>query len=406
MSEAQQVTSGESGLLARHGSCFVGRQQVVPAGSRHDLTELGALGFWAVESRPNNLTGPWKLRSWLDSPTRLGVGVVLLPAVLIAVGIGVAAVPGDPVSVAGAAPVTVARGRAEPLPPVPLRPTDGETLFVASPVLEVEPRGPSGLYHFRVMEGGSVAAEGLSPLPSWRVVGSGGRVLQRGHDYSWSCRVFDGSAWSDWFSPSWRFAVAFGLRAPEPVLPEDSAVVHTRRPLLAVEPVAMPVRYCFRVWDGRTLVAEGSSRLPVWRVKGGSGGLEPGTRYSWSCRVFSEEDSSGWFAPLRTFVVQLERVAAQGGAGSGVWSVTAGPNPFRDRVVLQAAAAPGPAEVAVYAPDGRIVWRQELAGGSGSGSRVVWDGRDESGCSVPPGVYFGRVRTGGQERTVRLVRVR
>ncbi|MEO0085237.1 MAG: hypothetical protein ABIK37_01260 [candidate division WOR-3 bacterium] len=334
------------------------------------------------------------------------MGVVLASAVMMAAGIWVAAVPGDHASMAGAAPAAALRGRADPLPPVPLRPLDGETLFVASPLLEVEPRGPFGLYHFRVMEGGSVAAEGFSPLPKWLVVGPGGRVLQRGHDYAWSCRVYDGSEWSDWFSPSWRFAVAFGLRAPEPVLPEDSAVVRTRRPLLVVEPVSMPVRYCFRVWDGRTLVAEGSSEVPAWRVKGGSGGLEPGTRYSWSCRVVSVDDSSGWFTPLRTFAVATERAAAQSSDGDCEVSVTAQPSLFADRVVFLMTGEEGPCRVAVYARDGRRLWQQELAVGLGSSGRAVWDGRDESGRVVPAGVYIGRVSAGGLEQSVRLVKVR
>lgn len=343
----------------------------------------------------------------LDSPTELGVGVGLASAVLIAAGIGVAVVPGHPALMAGAAPAAVVKGRADPLPPVPLRPFDGETLLVASPVLEVEACGSLGLYHFRVMEGGSVAAEGLSPLPYWRVVGPGGRVLQRGHDYTWSCRVHDGSGWSGWFSPSWRFAVAFGLRAPQPVLPADSAVVHTRRPLLIVEPVSEPVRYWFRVWDGRTLVAEGSSELPAWRVKGGSGGLEPGNQYVWSCRVVSMDDSSGWFSPPRTFVVELERTAAQAGSRSLERLVAMGPSLFRERVVLQLAAGAGPGRVVVYTRDGRRVWQHEFAfDAAGSGQTVVWDGHDDCGRRVPPGVYFGRVSVAGQEQSVRLVRVR
>jgi len=323
--------------------------------------------------------------------------------VLLALEIGVAVVPGGLVLGAAAAPAADLQGRADPLPPVPLWPADGETLFIASPVLVVEPRGPLGLYHFRVMEGGSVAAEGLSPLPSWQVE-SRGRGLQRGHGYEWSCRVYDGSEWSDWFSPNWRFAVAFGLRAPRPVLPEDSAVVRTRQPLLAVEPAPLPVRYCFRVWDGRTLIDEGSSTLPAYRVKGGSGSLEPGTQYLWSGRVVSPEDSSGWFVPQRTFVVEDEDAAVQGGIGTALEPVTARPSPFRDRVVFQTAPASGPVHVAVYARDGRRVWQQQAAPDSKQGSRTVWDGRDDSGRSAAPGVYVGRVSAGGRRFVVKLVK--
>jgi flagellar hook assembly protein FlgD len=66
--------------------------------------------------------------------------------------------------------------------------------------------------------------------------------------------------------------------------------------------------------------------------------------------------------------------------------------------------APGPVEIVLFDTSGREVRRFEVES-SGLGRRVLeWDGGDASGRQVTPGVYLARVRSAGQERSVKLVR--
>ncbi len=297
-----------------------------------------------------------------------------------------------------AGPAAAPRGRHVPLSPVPFVPENGDTVPVVSPVLEVESSIPFGCYHFRVKEGATVVTEGYSDIPKWEP-GSGGRVLQRGHSYSWSCRVYDSGGWSPWFSPAWGFAVGFGLPAPDPKLPADGARVLTRRPLLTVRPVGPGVRYRFRVHCGKTLMGEGVSDLPLWLYEGTR--LERGEVYQWTCRIEESGDTSDWFEPMWSFEVldMLPKAGAQGKAESqepeAKCRMAAAPNPFSDRVSISVDVRSGRGvRIEVYSADGRLV-RVLLAGASGSRAarryRFEWDGRDNAGRILSPGTYFCRV---------------
>ena len=77
---------------------------------------------------------------------------------------------------------------------------------------------------------------------------------------------------------------------------------------------------------------------------------------------------------------------------TGLWRSR--PNPFTERVALGfSLAARGPAEVAVYAVDGRCV--RTLARGEREPGEytLAWDGRDERGEPVAAGVYYVRLVT-------------
>jgi hypothetical protein len=334
-----------------------------------------------------------------------GVDVKRLAGLLFcAVGILYAAgVPGGWAREAAAAPAADLPGPVSPPPPIPLLPANNETLLDPAPTLFVESGVRSELYHFRVTELGSVAAEGYSHLPCWNV-GEAGRQLQAGHAYNWTCRVRDASGWSEWFFPAWGFSVGSRLRPPGPKLPEDGAVVHTRRPLLLVLPVFFPATYHFRVWDGRTLVRDALSDLPWWR-DGGGGGLEPGRQYTWSCRVEAGGDSGAWFCPAWRFEVAAgpSRDGADGGAADlPAEGVVCAPNPFRRSVTIRTPAGTLPAMVAVYSGEGRMVRTLRVEPG---GPGAVWDGRDWRGAEVVPGAYVCRVTAGGTCATVRLVKL-
>ena len=68
------------------------------------------------------------------------------------------------------------------------------------------------------------------------------------------------------------------------------------------------------------------------------------------------------------------------------------PNPFRDMTAIAfGLATRGPVEVAVYSVDGRRV-RTLLRESREAGEyRLVWDGRNDQGSAVSPGVYFVRM---------------
>ncbi|MDX1622531.1 MAG: S8 family serine peptidase [Gemmatimonadota bacterium] len=88
------------------------------------------------------------------------------------------------------------------------------------------------------------------------------------------------------------------------------------------------------------------------------------------------------------------------------------PNPIRlgqSTTIRFSVPDPGPAEdavqidLAVYDVLGRRV-RELRAGGTVSGEQAVsWDGRDERGVPVPPGVYVIRLVAGGETRSVRAL---
>jgi flagellar hook assembly protein FlgD len=66
----------------------------------------------------------------------------------------------------------------------------------------------------------------------------------------------------------------------------------------------------------------------------------------------------------------------------------------------------GPATLAIFDLSGRRV-RRLLAGDFAAGSRrVVWDGRNDEGVSVPAGLYLVRLDSAGTQQTRRVVLVR
>lgn len=85
---------------------------------------------------------------------------------------------------------------------------------------------------------------------------------------------------------------------------------------------------------------------------------------------------------------------------------TGGPNPFAGSTSIQFELPAGrDVAVAVFGLDGRAV-RRLLDGHREAGRHaVVWDGRDDGGHPVTPGVYFVRVEAGHESASLRLVRL-
>jgi hypothetical protein len=82
------------------------------------------------------------------------------------------------------------------------------------------------------------------------------------------------------------------------------------------------------------------------------------------------------------------------------------PNPFRESCVIRfALPRPGDASLVVHDVRGRAVRalrRGRLAAGR---HESIWDGADESGAPVAPGVYFVHLRSGGLRAGAKLVRI-
>ena len=110
---------------------------------------------------------------------------------------------------------------------------------------------------------------------------------------------------------------------------------------------------------------------------------------------------------LRFETVQMsgsEEPPASGPPTARILSV--GPNPCRGRAFIRLQPAPGNSdEVRIFSADGRLV--RALASQSPFANRhspiaLVWDGRDQSGLSVGPGLYF--VQAGEAVQKLALVR--
>lgn len=84
----------------------------------------------------------------------------------------------------------------------------------------------------------------------------------------------------------------------------------------------------------------------------------------------------------------------------------AAPNPFRNDVELSfALPEPGHVAVGVYDLSGRLVRRQYCGMFPAGYQRWRWDGRDETGRPVKPGVYLVRTKVGEKIRTIKLLRL-
>jgi len=100
-------------------------------------------------------------------------------------------------------------------------------------------------------------------------------------------------------------------------------------------------------------------------------------------------------------------VAVDAGSGPSTRIVAAHPNPGTDAMTIDLETLrSGRVTVAIFDLGGRRV-RRLLAGDFAAGTRrVVWDGRNDRGASVPAGVYLLRLDSEGVHQTRRLIRVR
>ena len=93
-------------------------------------------------------------------------------------------------------------------------------------------------------------------------------------------------------------------------------------------------------------------------------------------------------------------IAEQPGNGRRAAAFRATPNPFHGAVTLSSESARGPITARVFDNSGRVV--RTLS----AGTAVVWNGLDDNGRAVPPGIYFCRLTAGGLESGIKLILAR
>ncbi|MBM3286767.1 MAG: hypothetical protein FJY88_05380 [Candidatus Eisenbacteria bacterium] len=122
-----------------------------------------------------------------------------------------------------------------------------------------------------------------------------------------------------------------------------------------------------------------------------------------------EDNAYGWgtidaYAAVRRCASALEQ---EGGPPDRCRILAALPNPFTSGTTLRyRMEIPGPGELAIHDPGGRMVRAIPIGPISEGDHTAVWDGRDQSGRPVPTGVYFSRLRLPGCRGQMRLLLAR
>lgn len=119
------------------------------------------------------------------------------------------------------------------------------------------------------------------------------------------------------------------------------------------------------------------------------------------------QSAVGFPADRRLRVHESNLPAGAATWGAGVNPALARPNPFAETTSLRLVLdRPASASVKIFDPAGRLVRilarRTLLAAGAHSWS---WDGRNDAGNRVAPGVYIGRIGLGAEARSIHLIRV-
>ncbi|MBM3314478.1 hypothetical protein FJY71_01360 [candidate division WOR-3 bacterium] len=305
-----------------------------------------------------------------------------------------------------------------PAAPTPVGPPSGSKGNNVAPILAVS-HASAVVYEFAVYtEESNVPIVGVACVqPTWAASGPS-HGLPYG-TYSWTCRVFDGTAWSPYFEPRWSFTVykdeppLDAPPAPIPVEPPSGIKAPRLLPELVVMPPMGITSLHYRVMrgDANEIVAEGFTAEARWRVAALVPELSPDV-YSWSCRAFDGEEWGNWFEPWWTFEVEkAAQVTGDGVAGGRTVrpaeDTNFAPNPYDTRTRLRFnVARPGNLSVAVYSTEGRLVRTLANSPVAAGPCALTWDGRDDFGNSVGAGTYLCRICTDDFTSTVKVTKTR
>jgi plastocyanin len=179
--------------------------------------------------------------------------------------------------------------------------------------------------------------------------------------------------------------------------------------LAAQVPVSM-IEYAFQpdtvrinpgdsvIWtnNGAFLHTSTSGVSPVWDSLWESGDMAHGATF---VHGFAADGTFPYFCRHHYFsgmkgvvVVGTGGGASESPDGTGVGpKLTAFPSPFRNRTTIGFLLPKhGPAAIAVVDAAGRVVRKLSIALRASS---VSWDGRDDAGGALSPGIYFVRLST-------------
>jgi hypothetical protein len=149
--------------------------------------------------------------------------------------------------------------------------------------------------------------------------------------------------------------------------------------------------------DHRLSESPSGAELPMLAVAGGA------------AQVVWRDSRDGNYEIYGLFPGMLNPASAPGIEGaSSDFVILWYPNPFEGQVTAMIHPAAGPAATLdLYDPSGRKI-RSLLPGPAGgrAASTVVWDGRDDRGRSLGPGVYLYRLRIGERSESGSIVRAR
>jgi plastocyanin len=165
------------------------------------------------------------------------------------------------------------------------------------------------------------------------------------------------------------------------------------------------------IWtnNGALLHTSTSGVSPVWDSLWDSGDLAHGASFvhgfpadgtfQYFCRYHYLNGMKG------VVVVGTGSGASESPYGAGVGlKLAAFPNPFRSSTTINyLLPQPGPAAISVVDAAGRVV--RALRAPSGASS-LSWDGRDDAGRALSPGVYFVRLSTASGTMNAKVLQQR
>ncbi|MCX6266708.1 MAG: T9SS type A sorting domain-containing protein [Bacteroidetes bacterium] len=84
--------------------------------------------------------------------------------------------------------------------------------------------------------------------------------------------------------------------------------------------------------------------------------------------------------------------------------LTNNPNPLTSRTTLNFSLGnPGPINITIYDINGKVVWNLENTWYNSGSSHIVWEGRDNQGNKVMPGVYACRLVAGNYSESILII---
>jgi hypothetical protein len=131
--------------------------------------------------------------------------------------------------------------------------------------------------------------------------------------------------------------------------------------------------------------------------------IPPGTESVWY-RVTARDDSGNESAQSAAVAVNFTTVAAGWTVGAAYPNPGRAGSPVSIPIVVPSTGSAG-AELRILDAGGHVVRRLELGSYDPGPQTVAWDGRNEAGRTLAPGVFTAWLIAGGERKSVKLVRV-